>query len=324
MDGYDLGDRYMAKIIKKGRCEYRPVHSAVLSARISEEENTEPDQVSTFNTLLMVMEEEKPIQKEEKEDAEEGAVEAAREEAENILREAREQAEKIKEEAEQALREAHKNGEEIESLAYSLGFDQGKKDGEEIGRKQYLVMAQRLEKLIERISEGTEALLPQYESQMVEVAMNAARHIVDREIQISPEIVLESIRAAMAHVVQGSTVHLHLNPADIEAMEDKIKERFAAPGTQGLDIVKDPRIDRGGCLIETEFGLVDATTQAKWQAVSDTIKKILAERTGTALAHGKTGSGEGMDADEGQNVSEVTEHPEACGGGQTGNVLCRH
>ncbi len=314
-----LGDRYMAKIIKKGRCEYRPVHSATLSARISEEENTEPDQESTFNTLLMVMEEgEEPGQSEEadteQEDACDGPVEAAREEAESILRQAREQAEKIKEEAEQVLREAHKNGEEIESLAYSLGFDQGKKDGEEIGRKQYLVVAQRLEKLIDRISEGVEALLPQYESQMVEVAMNAARHIVDREIQLSPEIVLESIRAAMEHVVQGSTVHLHLNPADIEAMEDKIKERFAAPGTQGLDIVKDPRIDRGGCLIETEFGLVDATTQAKWQAVSDTIKKILAERTGTAFAHGKTGSGEGMDADEGQDVSEVTEHPEADAG----------
>ncbi len=297
----------MAKIIKKGRCEYRPVHPAALSVRISEEENTGSEE-STFNTLLMVMEEEGQDQGEdrepEQETVSEGPVEAAREEAENILQEAREQAEKIREEAEQVLREAHKNGEEIESLAYSLGFDQGKKDGEEIGRKQYLVVAQRLEKLIERISEGAEALLPQYESQMVEVAMNAARHIVDREIQLSPEIVLESIRAAMEHVVQGSMVHLHLNPGDVEAMEDKIKERFAAPGTQGLDIVKDPRIDRGGCLIETEFGLVDATTQAKWQAVSDTIKKILAERTGTAFAHGKTGSEDGM-TKEGKEVGDA-------------------
>ena len=263
-----------------------------------------------FNSLSVVMETSDDLTQTDTAHTDEdmpsasGPQETAAEEAENILREAREQAEQIREEARQELRDAQKRGEEIESEAYSAGFDQGKKDGEDIGRKQYLAVAQRLERLISRISEGAEALLPQYESQMVEVAMNAARHIVDREIKISPEIVLESIRAAMEQVVEGSAVHLHLNPADIDALEEEIREKFVVPGRQGLDIVNDPRIDRGGCLIETEYGLVDATTRAKWQAVSDTIKKILAERTGAVPAAGKTAEETEAETDDKQEKQE--------------------
>ncbi len=283
----------MAKIIKKGKCEYRPVHDASQAAGSLDEDNGLGQQAS-FSTLSVVYEagetQGEPDTHGAGQGAEQGQVqeETPAEEAENIINAAREQAQKTMEEARQALRDAQKRGEEIESQAYSMGFDQGKKDGEEIGRKQYLAVAQRLERLINRISEGAEALLPQYESQMVEVAMNAARQIVEREIIISPEIVLESIRAAMEQVVEGSAVHLHLNPADIDALEEEIREKFVVPGRQGLDIVNDPRIDRGGCLIETEYGLIDATTGAKWQAVSDTIKKILAERTGAAPIAGET------------------------------------
>jgi flagellar assembly protein FliH len=284
------------------------VHRPGQATGIPEEDNINED--AGFNSLSVVIETSEDLTQTDTAHTDEeispapGPRETAAEEAENILREAKEQAEQIREEARQALRDAQKRGEEIESRAYSTGFDQGKKDGEDIGRKQYLAVAQRLERLISRISEGAEALLPQYESQMVEVAMNAARHIVDREIKISPEIVLESIRAAMEQVVEGSAVHLHLNPADIDALEGDIREKFVVPGRQGLDIVNDPRIDRGGCLIETEYGLVDATTRAKWQAVSDTIKKILAERTGALPAAGKTAEEAEAETDEERQKQE--------------------
>lgn len=282
----------MARIIKKGKCEYRSVHPAGEPEACADVDHSD-EQQARFSTLSVVIEAGDAVREQQAQGMEQGEqtgpgqVETSHEEAENILSDARDEAEKIMEEARQALRDAQKRGEEIESQAYSMGFDQGKKDGEEIGRKQYLAVAQRFERLISRISEGAEALLPQYESQMIEVAMSAARHIVDREITTSPEIVTESIRAAMEQVVEGSAVHLHLNPADIDALEDEIREKFVVPGRQGLDIVSDPRIERGGCLIETEYGLIDATTGAKWQAVSDTIKKILVERTGATPSVGE-------------------------------------
>ncbi len=283
----------MARIIKKGRCEYQTVCVPPVPEPESSDENAEQEAERRFDSLSAVIDSgpvatqgEHGAPQEEPTDAGEKILSSVQEEAEEIIRKARASAETIREEARQALRDAQKKGEEIESQAYAAGFEQGKKDGEEIGRKQYLVVAQRLEKLINRISEGAEALLPQYEAQMVEVAMSVARQVIGREIELSPEIVMESIRAAMELVVEGCAVHLHLNPEDIDALEESIREKFVVPGRQGLDIIHDPRIDRGGCLIETEYGLIDATTKAKWQAVSDTVKRILAERTGTAAYSG--------------------------------------
>ncbi len=286
----------MARIIKKGKCEYRPL--AVPPGPEPEDESDENGSEGTFNSLSVVIETDSrgndsgAAPDDAGEPCDEGPADPlleARRQAEQIVQEARRQAEQIRSEAEEELRNAQRQGEEIESLAYSIGYDQGKKDGEEIGRKQYQAVAMRLEKLLESINEGAEALLPQYESQMVEVAMEAARQIIDREIELSPEIVLDSIRAAMGLIVEGSAVHLHLNPADIDALEEKIREQFVMAGRHGLDIVNDPRVERGGCLIETEYGLIDATVRAKWQAVSDTIKRIMAERTGAVSSSKSSG-----------------------------------
>ncbi len=299
----------MARIIKKGRCEHQVVCVPVSADADGQEDDCTSAEEARFDVLSAFIEtDDQGNLPEQDEIASEqpvpDPVEQAQAVARDIIEKSRRSADALLEEARQELRRAQKKGEEIESEAYAAGFEQGKKDGEEIGRKQYQVVAQRLEKLIDRISEGAEALLPQYEAQMVELAMSVARQVIAREIEISPDIVLESIRAAMEQVVEGCAVHLHLNPEDIENLEDEIREKFVVPGRQGLDIVPDPRVGRGGCLIETEYGLIDATTKAKWQAVSDTIKRVLAERTGavsySSAATADTGTDESPSGVNGQ------------------------
>ena len=52
---------------------------------------------------------------------------------------------------------------------------------------------------------------------------------------------------------------------------------------QGLKIVEDPGIQRGGCLLETSFGNVDATIDGQLGCVADQIWKIF-EETGPPLS----------------------------------------
>lgn len=297
----------MARIIKRGKCDYRHIPAPDMIAGADNVMRDEHD--AGFNSLSMFIQADAPDDSGDGEENGHGiqqgtngmdAVESVSLQAEAMLKEARQEAADIMVQAREAMQDVRRRGEEIESQAYSQGFEQGKKDGEEMGRRQYQAVAQRLEKLLDGISSGAKALLPQYEAQMVKVIMAAATHIVEREIELSPDIVLESIRAAMEQVVEGSVVHLHLNPADIEALEEEIRKKFSVPGSAGLDIVNDPGIGRGGCLIETEYGLIDATTRARWQAVSDTINRILVERTGAVPAGDEPAS---MNADAVHGVS---------------------
>ena len=163
------------------------------------------------------------------------------------------------------------------------GFDQGKKDGEELGRRQYEATAQRLGRIIERMQTQGNDLLSMYEAQMVRLVLEVSRRIVHHEIQTAPETVLRCIRAAMEKVVEGSHLCIHLNPRDAEIVEEKVKIEFTAPGHHPVDIKPDMKVERGGCLIETEFGFVDASLSSKWQVVTPELERILTERTGLDL-----------------------------------------
>ncbi len=206
-----------------------------------------------------------------------------RREAEQVLREAKAEAEALKSQAQQILKDARQKSAEIESEAYAQGFEQGKKDGEELGRRQYEATAQRLNEVIESIQTQGGQLLSKYEAQMVQLTLEVARQIVHQEIEIDPQIVVRCVKAAMDLIVEGSHLCIHLNPKDVELVGEEIQVDLSAPGRHPVEIKPDAKIERGGCLLETEFGLVDATLGARWQSVVHTIRQILNERTGHGL-----------------------------------------
>ncbi len=207
-------------------------------------------------------------------------LEKARTRARKIIEDATEKAKVLEKEAERTLRQARKRSEELESQAYTQGFKQGKKDGEELGRRQYEASAQRLERVISALQEQGGRLVEKYESQLVKLVLEVSKQVVHKEVQTDPQIVVRCIKAAMEQVVQGSSLSIHLHPIDAERVGDEIKQELSGPGRHPVKIVPDPKIQQGGCFIETEFGLVDATMKARWQAVVQAIKQVLQERTG--------------------------------------------
>ncbi len=206
-----------------------------------------------------------------------------RQEAEEILDGARKEADILKAEAHKVLEEARRKAAEVESEAYAQGFEQGKRDGEELGRRQYEATAQKLADVIEGVREQGRLLLDKYEAQLVQLVLEVARQIVHREVETDPDTVVRCIKAAMELVVEGSRLSVHLNPKDAEIVGEEIQLELNAPGRHPVEIRPDPKVERGGCLLETEFGLVDATLGSRWQAVVQSIRQVLVERTGHGI-----------------------------------------
>lgn len=221
---------------------------------------------------------------------------------ESRLSQAKAQAEAITKKAEDILDQAKRKTSEIESDAYNQGYAQGQKDGEEFGRRQYEATAQRLNKVIAAIQQKGNELLNKYEAQIVQLTTEVAKRIVQREIQTDPTTILHCVRAAMEQVIEGSHLHIHLNSSDANMLTDLVQREFRNPGSHPITLVPDSEIEQGGCLIETEFGLVDATLSSKWQAVTEAISQVLNERTGISFLD--PGSGE-----ENKGIKTITHHP---------------
>ncbi len=66
---------------------------------------------------------------------------------------------------------------------------------------------------------------------------------------------------------------IRLNPFDGAILQNHRTELLAASGSlRDIELVDDPTIV-GGCVIETEGGLVDATTETRLELLSTTLEE---------------------------------------------------
>lgn len=212
----------------------------------------------------------------------EALLDAARQEAEAIKKEARKQlseAEQIvkQKQAEAAgiLERANKRAEEIEQQAYNAAFAQGKKDGEQLGLKEYQAKAKRLEEFLEEIAHLGDAILKRYETELVLLCVELSRAVLMHEARTSPETIVSVLKAAVNQAVEGSRLEIHLNSTDARLLPESLKQELKKPGSMPIVFLEDDAVSQGGCFIETDFGVIDATTQKRWQAVRDAMEKML-------------------------------------------------
>ncbi len=156
----------------------------------------------------------------------------------------------------------------IEKTAYENGFRQGEKAGMEIAERKIEAMMRRYSETIQEIGRLKPRLYAQAEHDVVKLALEVARKIVHREVNADREIVQTLVRVALSHVAVKTPVTIHLHPADYSYM---LEQRAAAGGLGDADremvLVSDKAIERGGCLIDTECGEIDARIEEEFREV---------------------------------------------------------
>jgi flagellar assembly protein FliH len=66
------------------------------------------------------------------------------------------------------------------------------------------------------------------------------------------------VRQALTRLVSREVVTLRVNPVDLDTIRAHRDEIVAAGDVEHLRIVEDPRIDRGGVIVETDAGTIDS------------------------------------------------------------------
>lgn len=157
---------------------------------------------------------------------------------------------------------------QMEKTAYESGFRQGEKAGLEIAEKKLEAVMKRCAETILEIGKLKPALYLQAERDVVKLALEIAKKVVHREVQVDGEIIQTLVRVALSHVGSKAPVTIHLHPADHSFM---LEQRAAAipsgQSEQNLILLADKSIERGGCLIETECGDIDARIEEEFREV---------------------------------------------------------
>ncbi len=163
-------------------------------------------------------------------------------------------------EAEEQVLLARQQAADIRRQAEEQGYAEGLSRGEEKVAEQVAGLGEILQQLLSL----RESLTQKYEQQLISLAVAVARKIVQREISLDPEIIFTMAKQAIAEMPHEKPMILKLHPDDYQVL----KERLPAFARQferldELQLVPAENVPRGGCLLETPAGRVDASLDSQ-------------------------------------------------------------
>ena len=106
------------------------------------------------------------------------------------------------------------------------------------------------------------------EVSVVKLALAIADRIVKREVSIDKDLVLRQIHEATKRVVGVERIKLRVNPQDEEYMrEHRSAILSTTDAVRELVVEGDDTIERGGCILESDSGNVDALIATQFERI---------------------------------------------------------
>jgi len=204
--------------------------------------------------------------------------------AQIIRQEAEDEAAKIIEEAEKKAAEIVAAAKEKMDAQMKDGYSDGFKKGQESGFKEGSLEAQRLtdrlHTIIERMMDKRQEILAETEQQIVDLVLLMTRKIVKVISENQRNIVVSNVVQALRKVKGRGEVIIRVNLNDVAMTTQHVKDFLsAAENIKNITVVEDSTVDRGGCLIETDFGSIDAKIVSQLNEIEQRILEVSPIRT---------------------------------------------
>ncbi len=168
---------------------------------------------------------------------------------------------KAKEDAEIYRKQVEKECDTLKMQAKQEGFQEGL-----CQFNDKLILFEKQLRVIRH--EMQQAILP--------LALKAARKIVSKELELSPETIVDIVLQTLGPIKQNHKIVIYVNKADKEVLEaNKTKIKQLLEQLQSLSILERADISPGGCVIETESGIINATIENQWRALEAAFERYM-------------------------------------------------
>ncbi len=160
---------------------------------------------------------------------------------------------------------------ELERAAYERGL----RDGEKALSEQLIRQRGELIELQTGVLNSLRNAVPdvtrECEEAMVALALEIAGKLV-ADLPITSEMVEVAVREALSNIEQSSNLTVLLNPMDFELLQNANAPVLLTDiGGERLKFQTSPQVTRGGCMVQTNFGVVDARRETKLAALKQSL-----------------------------------------------------
>jgi len=149
-------------------------------------------------------------------------------------------------------------------LGYNAGFEQGHAAATAAAEQAMADSVHRLAELVGSVQENQASFFRAAERQVVDLALQIAQKVLEREIENMPDMAVNIVRAALEEMDARTAVRVRVNPEDAELLRRRWAQ-VVPPGiaAERIELQPDERVRSGGAVIETTHGEVDAQIESK-------------------------------------------------------------
>ena len=228
-------------------------------------------------------------------------IRSSRAEAEHILKEAEEAAfrevkrktdeaqslkRKAQDEADKIIDEAHEKAKQIENdsrAAFEAERREAEEEGRAAGREAGFVegraeverLIERTQTILQRAQDKRAEILDETEQEIISLILLIARKVIKVISESQRNVVISNVVQALRKVKGRGNIIIRVNIADLKLSTEHTKDFInLVEGARSVQIIEDSTVDEGGCIIETDFGEIDARIASQLAELESKILEI--------------------------------------------------
>ncbi len=180
---------------------------------------------------------------------------------------------KVSKKNEKSVEEIKQKARDVEKQAYIQGFAKGERAGTESGENKFKAVLNNFRQAFLELEKVRKEIYLNAEKKTVDLSLAIAKKIVCHEVATNKEIVLNVVKEAIKKVVDHGRIVIKISPSDFGFIKNSDSGFLNfVDNIENITFEEDKTISNGGCVIETDFGNIDARIERQFQVVEEAFK----------------------------------------------------
>ena len=165
---------------------------------------------------------------------------------------------------------------QIRDAARAHGYAEGLEAGRVAARQELQPGLSALAEAATALRELEQTAADRVERQAVELAIHVAERVVAGALAVEPDRILDVLRGALRSIVDRERIVIQVNPADLDPVRAGLAELTGSlGGIEHVEVQEERRVERGGAVVRTAVGVVDARLETKLERARAAVEQAL-------------------------------------------------
>ncbi|MCR5265461.1 MAG: hypothetical protein K6E29_02575 [Cyanobacteria bacterium RUI128] len=163
---------------------------------------------------------------------------------------------------------AQEEAEQIKQSAYQEGFN--------AGLQQAQTDLENFRNTLGAFMDADDRVFQEVAPNILTIAVDIAQKIIKTEVKADPQIVLNTVLDVLRTLSKNEPkITIVVNPVQVQYIKDTLPEELKLLGMETkLSVLADENIMEGGCIVQTNNGVVDASIEAQLDIVQNALRSM--------------------------------------------------